>query len=113
MKRSVVLSVLVFLSGLSFAQDIKLEVYAPSLVAVGEQFRLSYSIGKQPSSFTPPQIGNFEILAGPSSSHSTSVEVINGKVTQSEVVSYTYILEATKEGKFTIEPATAIVSGQE
>ncbi|HCT30094.1 MAG TPA: hypothetical protein DIW31_05055 [Bacteroidales bacterium] len=97
----------------SSAQEVALEVYAPSLVAVGEQFRLSYSINKQPTSLTPPEIKNFEILAGPSSSHSTSVQVINGRVTQSETISYTYILEAKKEGKFTIDPATAIVDGKE
>lgn len=97
----------------SYAQEVVLEAYAPSLVAVGEQFRLSYSINKQPTSLTPPSISNFEILAGPSSSHSTSVQVINGKVTQSETIAYTYILVANKEGKFTIEPAVAIVDGKE
>lgn len=113
MKRILSLLGLSMLAGLSFAQDVKLEVYAPSLVAVGEQFRLTYSINKQPTSLTPPEIKNFEILAGPSSSHSTSVQVINGKVSQSETISYTYILVANKEGKFAIDPATAVVSGQE
>lgn len=113
MKRFLSLFVLLLLSGLSFAQDVKLEVFAPSLVAVGEQFRLTYSINKQPTSLTPPEIKNFEILAGPSSSHSTSVQVINGRVSQSETISYTYILEANKEGKFTIEPAVAVVGTQE
>jgi len=95
------------------AQEVVLEAYAPSLVAVGEQFRLSYSINKQPTSITPPEIKNFEILAGPSSSHSTSVQVINGRVSQSETIAYTYILEASKEGKFTIDPAVAVVDGKE
>lgn len=104
---------LLLLSGLTFAQDVKLEVFAPSLVAVGEQFRLTYSINKQPTSLTPPEIKNFEILAGPSSSHSTSVQIINGKVSQSETISYTYILEAKKEGKFNIDPAVAVVDNQE
>jgi len=113
MKRILSLFGLLLLTGSLFAQEVKLEVFAPSLVAVGEQFRLTYSINKQPTSLTPPEIKNFEILAGPSSSHSTSVQVINGKVSQSETISYTYILEATKEGKFTIDPATAVISGQE
>lgn len=113
MKRLLLLFSFLIYTGLSFAQEVKLEAYAPSLVAVGEQFRLIYSINKQPSSFTPPEIKNFEILAGPSSSHSTSVEVINGRVSQSETISYTFILESNKEGKFTIDPATAIVSNEE
>jgi hypothetical protein len=113
MKKILSLFGLLFLTGLTFAQEVKLEVFAPSLVAVGEQFRLTYSINRQPTSFTPPAIKNFEILAGPSTAHSTSVEVINGKVSQTENISYTYILEATKEGKFTIDPAVAIVSDEE
>lgn len=112
MKRTVSFLGFLLLAGISFAQEAKLEVYAPSLVAVGEQFRLTYSINKQPSSFTPPEIKNFEILAGPSTSHSTSVEFINGKVSQSETITYTYILEGNSEGKFTIEPAVAIVDNE-
>lgn len=113
MKRILTLLGFLLLAGLSFAQEVKLEVFAPSLVAVGEQFRLTYSINKQPTSLTPPSIKNFEILAGPSSSHSTSVQVINGRVSQSETISYTYILEANKEGKFTIDPAVAVVDNNE
>lgn len=113
MKRYLSFIGLILLTGLSFAQDVKLEVFAPSLVAVGEQFRLTYSINKQPTSLTPPEIKNFEILAGPSSAHSTNVQIINGKVTQNETISYTYILEAKKEGKFTIDPAIASVGNQE
>lgn len=113
MRRIISLLGLLLFAGITFAQEVKLEVYAPSLVAVGEQFRLTYSINKQPTSLTPPEIKNFEILAGPSSSHSTSVQVINGRVAQSETISYTYILEASKEGKFTIEPAVAVVDNKE
>ncbi len=113
MKRTITILGLLLFSGLSFAQEVKLEAYAPSVVAVGEQFRLTYSINKQPTSFTPPEIQNFEILAGPSTSNSTSVEVINGKVSQSVSISYTYILEASKEGRFTINPAVAKISGNE
>ncbi len=110
-----ILSFLGLLIGVNIAsaQEVVLEAYAPSLVAVGEQFRLSYSINKQPTTITPPDIKNFEILAGPSSSHSTSVQVINGRVSQSETIAYTYILEANKEGKFTIDPAVAVVDGKE
>ncbi|NVO09301.1 MAG: protein BatD [Bacteroidales bacterium] len=113
MKKTIIVLGLLLLRFLTFAQEVKLEVNAPSIVAVGEQFRLTYSLNKRPSSFTPPNIQNFEVLAGPSTSQSTSIEVINGRVTQSENISYTFILEATKEGKFTIDPAKAVVSNEE
>ncbi|NOU19158.1 MAG: protein BatD [Bacteroidales bacterium] len=113
MKRTIIVLGLLLLRFLTFAQEVRLEVNGPSLVAVGEQFRLTYSLNKRPSSFTPPNIENFEVLAGPSTSQSTSIEVINGRVTQSENISYTFILEATKEGKFTIDPAKAVVGNDE
>lgn len=95
--------------GLLIAQDVTIQAYAPNLVEVGEQFSLSFTMNAKPSEFKAPTIANFEILAGPSSSSSTSIEVINGKVTQSQSYTYTYILTASKEGKFTIEPAEAVV----
>lgn len=113
MKRVLMVIGFLLLSGFSFAQEVKLEAYAPSLVGVGEQFRLVYSINKQPSSFNQPEIKDFEILAGPSTSQSTSVTVINGKVSRSETISYTYILEAKKEGKFTINPASVMIGNDE
>jgi len=113
MKQLIVFIGLLLFSGVTNAQDLKFEAFAPGLVAVGEQFRLTYSLNKRPSSFTPPEITNFEVLAGPSTSQSTSVEFINGKVSQTENISYTYILEATKEGKFTIDPASVVVSNNE
>jgi hypothetical protein len=113
MKRLLAFSLLLMLCGLSFSQEVKFEAYAPNLVSIGEQFRLTYSITKQPTSCSLPDIKGFEILAGPSTSHSTSVEVVNGKVSQSEIITYTYILEASKEGKYTIDAATAVVSNGE
>jgi len=110
MKRYLVLLSFVTIAGCMLAQEVKFEAYAPGLVAVGEQFRLTFTINKRPSNFNPPPINDFEVLAGPSTSSSSSIEMINGRVTQSESYTYTYILEATKEGKFTIEPAEATVS---
>lgn len=109
MKRYLSTALLLFASGFILAQDITLQAYAPNLVEVGEQFSLSFTLNAKPSEFKAPSISDFEILAGPSTSSSTSIEVINGKVTQSQSYTYTYILAASKEGKFTIEPAEAVV----
>ncbi|MEW5846577.1 MAG: BatD family protein [Bacteroidota bacterium] len=109
MKRYLSTILLLFASSFILAQDIILQAYAPNLVEVGEQFSLSFTLNAKPSEFKAPSISDFEILAGPSTSSSTSIEVINGKVTQSQSYTYTYILSATKEGKFTIEPAEAVV----
>jgi hypothetical protein len=96
----------VFLSG-AMAQ--KLTANAPQQVAVGQQFRLTYTADSHDvSGFNIGQIPDaFEILTGPHTSTSSSFQMINGKTTHSSTVTYTYILSATKNGTFTI-PAASI-----
>ena len=95
------------------AQDVEFTVSAPNVVAVGEQFRVVYKLNARPQELNPPAFDSFYILAGPSTSSSSSIQIINGQMTQTYEFSYTYILEATEEGKFNIEPATALVSKKE
>ena len=58
--------------------------------------------------FTPPSFKDFIILAGPSSS--TSMQIINGVV--SREMGYSYTLQPTKAGKFTIESASIRANGK-
>ncbi|MBN1988626.1 MAG: protein BatD [Bacteroidales bacterium] len=97
----------------ALAQNVEFTATAPNVVAKGEQFRLTFSLNAEPKEFNPPGIQNFDVLAGPSLSTSTSVQVINGSVTRAVNYSYTFILEAAKEGKFTIGSATATVNKKE
>jgi hypothetical protein len=93
------------------ARDIAVSISAPSQVAVGERFRLVYSVNARPSEFNAPQFTDFRVLSGPSQSTSTSTQIINNQVTTSFTISYTYLLEATKEGSFSIDAAHAVVDG--
>ena len=89
---------------------------APSQVAVGQQFRLTYTVNSHDvSGFRVGQIPQdaFEILMGPSTSTQSSFSMVNGKTTQSSTITYTYILSALKNGSFTIPAATINVSGQQ
>ncbi len=101
--------VLAFLTTCIYAQDVTFTASAPGVVEVNQQFRLTYSVNSQAERFLPPSIENFNILAGPSTSTSSNVSIINGKVTQNYELKYTYILEATKEGEFTIPAAEVTV----
>jgi len=96
----------------SYAQDIQFTASSKNIVSVGEQFRLVFSLNNKPSSFKAPSLNGFDILMGPSTSSSSSIQIINGQVTQNVSYSYTYILYASKEGKFNIEPAEATVNGK-
>jgi hypothetical protein len=95
------------------AQDVSLTADAPKVVRVGEQFRLSYTVNARPSSFTAPEITDFYVLSGPNQSTSSSIQIINGRRTSSYTITYTYYLQATGAGKFTIPPARVIVDKEE
>ncbi|MBN1181231.1 MAG: protein BatD [Bacteroidales bacterium] len=97
---------------LLFSQDVSFTVSAPKVVSVGEQFKLVYNVNSKISKFQPPEINDFNILMGPSSSSSSSVQIINGRMSQNINISYTYVLNASKTGKFTVGPASVIVDNK-
>ena len=113
--RSLIVILLLFFIGGNYlqAQDVSFTASAPGVVEVGEQFRLSFSLNKQGEELQLPTLKGFELLAGPSMSTSMSTTIINGKVTTNSEFIYTYVLQATEEGEYTIEPATITVDGKQ
>ena len=87
---------------------------APSHVAVGEQFRLTYTVNTQNvSDFRAGDIPDaLEVLIGPNRSMQSSYQMINGHTSSTSSITYTYIVSATKNGTFTIPPAHVVVSGK-
>ena len=96
----------------SFAQT--LTGSAPSHVAVGEQFRLSYTVNTQDvSDFRAGNIPEeLDVLIGPNRSMQSSYQMINGHTSSTSSITYTYIVCATKNGTFTISPAHVVVNGK-
>ncbi|MEY2828923.1 MAG: hypothetical protein RIQ33_781 [Bacteroidota bacterium] len=73
-------------------------------VAVGEQFQITYTIeNADVRSIKPPTFNGFSFLQGPFTS--SNMTYINGKMSSS--MSYTYVIQAVKEGRFTFAAATA------
>ena len=95
----------------AFASDIELSASAPQEVAVGERFRVSFQVNARPSSFSGPSFQGFRALSGPNQSSSTSMQIINNQTTVTETFTYTYILEASQEGSFTIPSASVVING--
>lgn len=87
---------------------------APSHVAVGEQFRLTYTVNTQNvSDFRAGDIPDeLEVLIGPNRSMQSSYQMINGHTSSSSSITYTYIVCATKNGTFTIPAAHVVVGGK-
>lgn len=112
MKRVYIIFVLCAVTLASLAQKFVAE--APSQVAVGEQFRLTYTINTQDASGF--HIGNIpdalEILMGPSTSRQSSFQMVNGHTSSTSSITYTYILCANKAGKFDIPAASISADGK-
>ena len=115
MRRKIILTLMLLLvvQLMSLAQ--KLTANAPSQVAVGQQFRLTYTVNTHDvSGFRIGQIPDaFDVLMGPSTSTQSSYQIINGKASQSSSVTYTYVLSAVKNGTFTIPAATVTADGSQ
>lgn len=109
MKKKIILSLCAiwFLSAFSFAGEVSFTASAPTSVISGEQFRLVFSANQQGKNLQVPDISSFDVLMGPSTSKSTSIQYVNGSMTKMVNISYTYILLGLAPGDYTI-PAASI-----
>lgn len=92
-----------------YGEDIALKAVAPQSVVVGEPFQLVYTVNESGKDFRMPETKGFEIIAGPYTSTSSSTSFVNGKMTSSKEVRYTYTLLAEKEGTYSIPAASIMV----
>jgi hypothetical protein len=105
--RIVQVFILLFISGCINAQEIQFSASAsPNVLEVGDQFNLTYTSNQELSGLDLPDVKDFDMLGGPSVGTNQSVYSVNGKITTSSTYQYTYFLRASKEGKFTIPPAS-------
>lgn len=95
-----------------YADDVKFTATAKTQVRVGENFQLRYNINAEGSGFRGPNITDFQVLSGPNTSTSSSVQIINGKVTSKVNYVFSYVLRATREGTFTVPAAEITVDGK-
>ncbi|MBO4689665.1 MAG: protein BatD [Paludibacteraceae bacterium] len=95
-----------------WAEDVVFKASAPSQVIVGRPFQLTYSVNQRSRDLRAPEISDFDVLAGPYTSTSSSTSFVNGHRTSSFNQTYTYTLMASKAGTFTIPPATIKVDGE-
>ena len=96
----------------TFADKVEFTASSPKVVAVGEQFRLTFSFNAKGTAFKAPDLRDFNILSGPNTSSSSSIQIINGNMTRSVSYTYTYILSVAKQGKFTISSAQIKYKGK-
>ena len=98
---------------LSAKDRVTLVADAPEVVVSGDQFRLTFTVNTQDvKDFRAPSISDFDVLMGPSRSQQSSTQIINGKVSSSRSMTYTYILMARDAGTYTIPAASIEVNGE-
>lgn len=111
MKKILLFVLSLFISYSAFA-DVDVKASAPSAVAVGQQFRVEYSVNDKATDIRVDiKDKGFDVLYGPASGTMSSTSIVNGKVTSSLTTTFTYTLMATAEGTFTIPAATVKVGG--
>lgn len=113
-KRIKCLSLLVLFIATSFVANaqVSFKATAPRVVALGEQFRISYAVNARGKNFQQPNFGEFRVLSGPNVSQSSSVQIVNGKMKQEVSYTYSFVVMPLKEGKYTIPAATIEVKNK-
>ena len=109
MKRIILIFSILLAAGATGAQNINLRATAPATVAAGSQFRLEFSINADAKDLRIDNIPDFDVLMGPSTSKSSNISIVNGNVNQSVSTTFTYVLQAQKEGTFNLPAATVMV----
>jgi hypothetical protein len=95
------------------AQDVRLTGQTKQVVVVGETFTLVYTLNAQGSGFRGPNIQGFDVLSGPNTSTSSSIRSVNGSTTMSITYTFTYLLQANREGTFEIPVASVSAGGRQ
>lgn len=95
------------------ADDVKLEVTAPSTVEMGAQFEIAYTVNSaEATGFRAPSFDNLDVKFGPTTSRQSYRTSVNGQVTQVSNVTYTYIVMPVKVGQVSLPAASITVKGK-
>ena len=113
-KLIIILMALIAYGTQALADKVSFTASAPDAVVVGDQFRLSYTVTTQKiKDFQAPSIKGFDVLMGPSRSQQSSTQIINGNVTSTSSITFTYILMANTAGEYTISGASIVADGNQ
>ena len=80
------------------AQNVRVTVDCQRIVRVGEPFQMAVQVNADASNIKLPEMNAFTVLRSLGRSSSSSVNIINGKVSRSMEVTFNYIVQANLEG---------------
>ena len=98
----------------AYAEEVAFQTNAPMIVNASEAFRVEFALNAKPDdrSFEAPSFEGFDVLAGPSVSHGSSVQIVNGSMTKSYNYTISYVLQASSAGEHKIGVAKIGVDGK-
>lgn len=89
------------------------KVISPGNVIAGRNFSLTFRLSNgQSNTPRPPELQGCDLLYGPSVSTMSSSQYINGQMSSSTSVDYTYMYRATTPGKVTVPEVTVNSGGK-
>lgn len=94
------------------ADDVTFTTNAPETVEVGEQFRVQFMLNVDGGDFFEINIADFKIISGPTKSSSNNIQWVNGQMLQKTTSTFSLILMAEYEGKYTIPSASIKYDGE-
>jgi hypothetical protein len=111
---TVILSFLTMFSGYGYSQKdsdrVSMNVLVEKNIEAGKQFRILFEVNSEKAeNFKAPGFKGFKVIYGPSQTSSSSTTIINRIVNTEFKINYIYVLEAVKEGDFTISEASVSV----
>ena len=101
-----------FCSALIYAQQLKVSADKNPAI-VGEQILIQYTINTKGDNFKSPNFKGLKILSGPNPSTQSSYSFVNGKSQNSSSTTYSFYIKATKDGTYTIKPASINIKGKQ
>lgn len=108
--RCVVAMVAMAVAQVAAAQEIS--VQAPQSVYQGDNFTMRFTVNTQVKDFRGPTFKGFSTLSGPNTSTSTSISFVNGQMSNSTSMTFTYTLRADLEGTYTVGAASCSADGK-
>jgi hypothetical protein len=106
MKKWILFHMILLIAFTAESQDVNITVDYPEVVTAGQQFNITWTVNAGGGEFSAPSFEGFYKLMGPQTSYSSSTQIINGKMSNQTSYTYSYYLQAVREGKYVIPPAT-------
>lgn len=112
LRKIISITFLLIAFGTAYGQDAVMNVRSRSTVAAGQPFQITFEVNAKASNFKMPTFKGLTLISGPSTGYSSSMSIINGKVSQSVTNTFTIVVVAEKEGTANVGAASCSVDGK-